>query len=137
MTLYGFINENTRKAFLNLLKVGGIGPKMAVKILSFYDINDLYKNVEDGDVESLTKIPGIGPKIAKQIVFDLKGIIVDFKSDDDKTTSNRFENDLVMAMINLGYKDFDIKNRLKEIKPLSDDFEFEFKRLLKAFAGKK
>jgi Holliday junction DNA helicase RuvA len=137
MTLYGFISENTRKAFLNLLKVGGIGPKMAVKILSFYDLDVLYKSIEEGDVDSLTGIPGIGQKIAKQIVFDLKGIIVDAKKDKTMTPETAVENDLILAMINLGYKESDIKNKLKDLKPLSYDFETEFKKLIKAFKGNK
>ncbi len=137
MTLYGFINKDARKAFLNLLKVGGIGPRMAVKILSHYDIDVLYKYVEDGDAANLTNIPGIGPKMAKQIIFDLKGVIVDYKKESGESKPAGVENDLVLAMINLGYRELDIKNRLKEIRPLTNDFEKDFKRLIRAFTGKK
>ena len=134
MTLYGFLSERSRKGFFGLLKVGGIGPKAAIKILSHHDVDDLFNSVENEDVKSLEKIPGIGPKLAKQIVFDLKGVLPDLekKNEPDKT----IEKDLISAMVNLGYRENDVRNILNELKPIGDDFEAEFKRFLKKMAGK-
>ena len=132
MLLYGFLEDKTKNGFLALLKVGGIGPKAAVKILSHYDVNSLFESVEKEDVKSLEKIPGIGPKMAKKIIFDLKGVIPDL----DKKEKSTIEKDLISAMVNLGYKEIDIKNKINDIKPLSEDFELEFKRILKKIAGK-
>ena len=138
MSLYGFLNEKTRKGFLGLMKVSGIGPKAAIKILSHYDVDDLFKFVETEDINSLKNIPGIGPKLAKQIIFDLKGVIPDMDNKEtDNDNTHNIEKDLISAMLNLGYKDIDIRNRIKDIKPLSNDFETEFKRLIKEISGKK
>ena len=92
-----------------------------------------YNNYVDSEnIEGLKKIPGIGPKMAKKIIFDLKGVI---PSDNNNTEQelNNIEKDLIGAMINLGYKESDIKEKLKLIQPISDDFEKEFKRMIKFF----
>jgi len=132
MTLYGFFNEKSKEGFLNLLKVSGIGPKVALKIISHFDIDTLYKYVETEDINSLKDIPGIGLKTAKQIIFDLKGILPKFETNQ----VSDYEKDLIKSMINLGYKDIEIKEKIKEIRPLSGDFEKDFKNLLRKLAGK-
>jgi holliday junction DNA helicase RuvA len=132
MMLYGFINEKTKKGFTELLRVDGIGPKLAMKILSRYDVGVLFKAIESEDIDSLKKIPGVGQKMAGKMIFDLKGKLPSFET----TVVAGMENDLLNAMINLGYQESDIKEKLKKIKPLSSDFEAEFKKLLKLVAGK-
>ncbi|MCK4798127.1 MAG: Holliday junction branch migration protein RuvA [Spirochaetes bacterium] len=137
MSLYGFISEKTKNGFLTLLKVGGIGPKAAIKILSHYDVDSLFESVEKEDIDGLKNIPGIGLKTAKKIIFDLKGVIP-ILEDKDKLEKEeyRIEKDLILALVNLGYKENDVRNKLRDIKPLSKNFELEFKRLLKKLAGK-
>jgi holliday junction DNA helicase RuvA len=132
MSLFGFIEEKTKKGFLTLLKVSGIGAKMAIKILSVYDKDFIFKAVENEDIKSLEMIPGIGAKMAKKIIFDLKGVL---PAESDDYTSKE-EKDLISAMLNLGYKENDIKSKIIQIKPLSDNFEENFKKLLKILAGK-
>ena len=132
MLLYGFISAKNKQGFLALLKVGGIGPKAAIKILSHYDVDSLFELVEKEDVEGLNNIPGIGPKMAKKIIFDLKGVIPDF----EKKEESSIERDLISAMVNLGYKESEVRNRIKEISPLDEKFELEFKKLLKKLSGK-
>ena len=132
MLLYGFIEDKSKNGFLALLKVGGIGPKAAIKILSHYDVNSLFESVEKEDIKSLERIPGIGPKMAKKIIFDLKGVLPNMEEEKKST----MEKDLISAMVNLGYKEIEIKNKINDIKPLSENFELEFKRLLKKIAGK-
>ncbi len=135
MTLYGFISESTKNGFLSLLKVSGIGPKVALKILSNFDVNDLYEFIQNEDIEALKNIPGIGLKTAKQIIFDLKGVIADDGKKTGEKESN-IEKDLISALINLGYKEGDIREKLNSLKPLSTDFEKEFKRIIKKISGR-
>lgn len=135
MTLFGFLKQKTKDGFKALLKVGGIGPKAALKILSHYDVEALFKSVEDGDIDSLKDIPGIGPKMAKKIIFDLKGILPAVEGGAVSILS-AIEKDLLSAMMNLGYKENDVKSKIKEIKPISDNFEVEFKKIIKKMAGK-
>jgi Holliday junction DNA helicase RuvA len=132
MVLYGFLSEATKKGFTELLRVDGIGPKLALKILSFYDVNLLFQTIEKEDIEGLKKIPGVGPKMAGKIIFDLKGKLPNF----DETQYTGIEHDLILALVNLGYIESDVKDKIRKAKPFSDNFQAEFKKLLKILSGK-
>ena len=132
MNLYGFLSEKTKKGFLGLLKVSGIGPKLALKVFSHYDVDSLFESIEKEDVRSLEGIPGVGPKMAKKIIFDLKGVIPKL----EEKEKSIIQKDLISAFINLGYREQDIIEKMNRIKPIGEDFEYEFKRLLKEIAGK-
>ena len=132
MNLYGFLSEKTKKGFLGLLKVSGIGPKLALKIFSYYDTDALFESIEKEDIKSLESIPGVGPKMAKKIIFDLKGVIPKLEEKEKPV----IEKDLISAFINLGYREQEVIDKLNKIKPIGEDFEYEFKRLLKEVAGK-
>lgn len=71
--LYGFINQEEKDMFLNLIKVTGIGPKSALAILASSSPNDVKIAIENENDAYLTQFPGIGKKTARQIVLDLKG----------------------------------------------------------------
>lgn len=130
MTLYGFISEKTKKGFLELQKVGGIGAKAAINILSHYDVDTLFSNIQQENVDILTKIPGIGLKTAKKIIFDLKGVIIS-----DKEHENDYESDLLKSLVSLGYKESIVRDKIKKNHPLSNNFEEDFKKLLKLLSG--
>lgn len=132
MTLFGFLNEKNKNGFLELLKVDGIGPKLALKVLSFYQIDTLFEYIQKEDITSLKKIPGVGPKMAGKIIFDLKGIIPQF----EEKSLTSIEKDLIDSITNLGYDEYVVMEKLKVIKPLSDNFETEFKKILKLLSKK-
>lgn len=73
MRLFGFASEMERGAFLDLLKVTGIGPRQAVKILSRVNLDRLIASIDAGDADSLAAVPGVGVKTAGKIVLTLKG----------------------------------------------------------------
>ena len=73
MTLFGFASADERTLFLDLLKVDGVGPKGAVKIMSSASSSRLLEVLERGDVEMLEKIPGVGKKTAGKMMLQLKG----------------------------------------------------------------
>ena len=73
MTLYGFASVDERTVFLDLLKVDGVGPKGAVKIMSAVSSSRLMDVLEKGDLEMLEKIPGVGKKTAGKLLLTLKG----------------------------------------------------------------
>ena len=133
MTLYGFLDEKNKNGFLGLQKVSGIGPKQALKILSHFTFDQIFTYIQKEDIDSLTRIPGIGPKMAKKIIFDLKGVIPESMDNDLPA----IEKELVSALVNLGYKENDIIKNMSELKPFGNQFETEFKRLLKKMSGKK
>ncbi|MEO9656381.1 Holliday junction branch migration protein RuvA [Marinomonas sp.] len=71
-TLYGFSDKGERALFRVLIKVNGIGPKMALAVLSSMSSEELVANVQDSDVTALTKIPGVGKKTAERLIIELR-----------------------------------------------------------------
>ena len=115
--LYGFSAEIEKIWFLELLKVQGVGAKMAQKILGFFTIEDLAKALISSDIKSFSQISGIGPKLANRLATELKdspkklGIDVsfDFKkfSNSVNFSENKIAADAISALENLGYKRMD------------------------------
>lgn len=102
MTLFGFANEERRETFLELLKVEGIGPKGALKILSGITQRDLETALEAGDITRLEAVPGLGKKTAQKMILALKGKIV--QSTDKKEPPASRYNDLAGALVEMGYE---------------------------------
>jgi holliday junction DNA helicase RuvA len=98
MKMYGFFNERRRSTFLELLKVEGIGPKGAVKIMGGISQEDLERALEAGDLARLESVPGLGKKTAQKMLLSLKGKLV---SAQDAVVSPY--NDLVQALADMGY----------------------------------
>lgn len=71
-TLFGFSDKSERALFRILIKVNGIGPKMALAILSSMSAEELIANVQDSDVTALTRIPGVGKKTAERLIIELR-----------------------------------------------------------------
>jgi Holliday junction DNA helicase RuvA len=115
--LYGFSSQIEKIWFLELTKVQGVGAKMGLKILGFFEISDLAKALISSDVKSFSQISGIGPKLAIRITTELKnspkklGIDVGFdvkKSENfTQISSNLIARDAASALENLGYKKHD------------------------------
>lgn len=104
MNLYGFVSMEERELFLNLLKVDGVGPKGALKIMSSVTSAQLLKILEDGDLGLLEKIPGVGKKTAGKMLLALKGKIS--ISENEKTVRVAVETpykDVIMSLISMGY----------------------------------
>lgn len=72
-TLYGFSRESDRALFRELLKVSGVGPRLALAILSGVSGNDFALMVEAGDAQALTRLPGIGKKTAERLILEMRG----------------------------------------------------------------
>ena len=100
MKLYGFVNERRRSTFLELLKVEGIGPKGAVKILGGISQDDLEQALENADLSRLEAVPGLGKKTAQKMVLTLKGKLIQAQ---DAAVSSSVYNDLVEALSAMGY----------------------------------
>lgn len=104
MNLYGFVSMEERELFLNLLKVDGVGPKGALKIMSSVTSAQLLKILEEGDLGLLEKIPGVGKKTAGKMLLALKGKIS--ISENEKTVRVAVETpykDVIMSLISMGY----------------------------------
>ncbi|MCL2276286.1 MAG: Holliday junction branch migration protein RuvA [Treponema sp.] len=100
MKLFGFSGERRRNTFLELLKVEGIGPKGAVKIMSGINQDDLEKALEAGDLARLEAVPGLGKKTAQKMLLSLKGKLVQSAAGGASLSPY---NDLVEALVGMGY----------------------------------
>lgn len=104
-SLYGFSNQEELKLFLKLIQVKGVGPKMALPMLATGSVEGIYDAIERENILYLKKFPKIGEKVARQIILDLKGKVNG--SQMSLVTNNN--NELVDALLALGYKQADVK----------------------------
>ena len=98
MKLYGFADETERTVFTKLLKVSGVGPSLAVKILSGLPSRRLTTAIEDGDIALLSTIPGLGKKTAQKIILALQGSIVSVDA-----SSAGPHGDIISALAEMGF----------------------------------
>jgi Holliday junction DNA helicase RuvA len=100
IALYGFSTRRERAIFEKLMTISGIGPKLAVTILSGGSVEDLVTAIKRSDLARLTAIPGVGKKTAERIVLELKDKLQDFAEAPAKSS---IEMDVLSALENLGY----------------------------------
>ncbi len=108
LLLYGFVTELERQLFEKLIAVSGIGPKLAVALLSGMDAREFLTAVQRADVARLTGIPGIGKKTAERIVLELKDRVAHLGAPIDASAvvdspADRLREDVLSALQNLGY----------------------------------
>jgi Holliday junction DNA helicase RuvA len=112
ITLFGFATSLEQQIFERLIGISGVGPKLALAVLSGLDPVELVQAIERGDLARLTSIPGIGRKTAERIALELRdrlpiGIAVSAEAEEtatDATTADRsLRTDLLSALTNLGY----------------------------------
>jgi len=104
IALFGFLRAEEKRLFEKLLIVSGIGPKLAVTILSGMKASDMVGAIRSGDVARLTKIPGIGRKTAERMVLELKDKLEEFTAAPPPPAVSPLEDDVISALVNLGYQ---------------------------------
>ncbi len=109
--LFGFVTPEEREMFLLLVSISGIGPKLALNILSSTSVNALRGAIASGDTTSLSALRGIGKKTAERLVVELKdkvGAAAPFETKGRAATSEEQKlTDAVLALVSLGYKQMD------------------------------
>jgi len=107
--LFGFIEANEKKMFDTLIKINGVGPKVAMAICSTFIPATFARVVTNKDVGLLKRVPGIGPKSASRILVELADFIVDGEANNVIDSSM---NDAILALESLGFKKEQIKKAL-------------------------
>jgi Holliday junction DNA helicase RuvA len=130
LQLYGFCTDLEKQLFERLIAVSGIGPKLAVAVLSGVDPGDLVSAVQRGDVARLTAIPGVGKKTAERIVLELRDKLAHMAVPAAADTGaappgERLRTDLVSALQNLGYHRPQAEKAVESILTLTPDTTFE------------
>lgn len=103
--LYGFSRAEEKALFMRLIEISGIGPKLAMQILSGYDLNTLTVAIATGDVKTLAKIKGLGKKTAELIVLNLREQLADDMTAADTAIGAAMDSDLsdaIFALVSLG-----------------------------------
>ena len=103
IALFGFSTALELQLFERLIAVSGIGPKLALAVLSGIEPDDLIHAIQRADVARLTAIPGVGKKTAERIVLELKDRLTAFGQPVEAVPGNSLRDDLVSALLNLGY----------------------------------
>ncbi|HAE84553.1 MAG TPA: Holliday junction branch migration protein RuvA [Ktedonobacter sp.] len=106
MTLYGFSAQEDRGAFEQLISISGVGPKVALALLSVMDARTLYKAIDDEDQQKLALAPGVGKRLAARLVLELKGKLPSLTAlggGPGTYTSGKTQSEVLEALIGLGY----------------------------------
>ena len=122
--LYGFCSESERALFRILIKINGVGPKLAITILSGIASDDFIRCIHDNDAAALVRLPGIGKKTAERLIVELKDKIGNESELDSDSASEvvmssvnagSSVSDAVSALISLGYKANDASRMVRSI----------------------
>ena len=135
LNLYGFHSTLEREVFLLLIGISGIGPKLAITILSGILPDELKDKIISGDIGSLTSIPGVGAKTAKRIIVELKDKFTKIEEGSlgfsDKLNSKLY-HDALNALSSLGYSPQQSKQVLNHIANGKDDNKHNIESIIKA-----
>ena len=119
--LFGFLSQSEKESFLLLTSVSGIGPKLALSVLSSLSISDLVHAIQTEDIDKLATVPGIGKKSAGRMALELKDKVGKIQGVHPRSgdvvapgLDGHYE-DALSALVNLGYRPQDAKEALKRV----------------------
>ena len=143
--LYGFFGKRERDFFRELIRLNGVGPKLALALMSSLEVDELVRCVQSQDTSALTKVPGVGKKTAERLLVELKDRFKAWETvpamfalvpnqpggPDAPTPVATAENDAVSALISLGYKPQEASKAISAIKEKGLSSEDMIRRALK------
>ena len=119
LQLFGFAATEEKQVFLLLTAVSGIGPKLAVNILSGIPAEELVRAVKDGDQLRLVSIPGVGRKLAERMIVELRDRLTTWQSHPSETLARgddaQLTADAVSALVNLGYRKAEVEKNVRDM----------------------
>jgi Holliday junction DNA helicase RuvA len=133
--LYGFLSNDERLAFRQLLKISGVGPRLALSVLSGLSLADLAAAVANKEVGRLTRIPGVGKKTAERLLLELQGKFAATVSAGAKGAVASHGGDVLNALLALGYSEKEADWAAKQLPEgcgVSDGIRHSLKLLSKA-----
>ncbi|BFQ93367.1 Holliday junction branch migration protein RuvA [Gallibacterium anatis] len=140
--LFGFYHKQDRTLFRELIKTNGVGPKLALAILSAMSVSEFSYAIEREELSKLVKIPGVGKKTAERLIVELKGKFKAYQHDDffieQTTTQSGIEtdkvsatDDAISALVALGYKPAEAEKMVKRVAKPEWDSEQLIREALK------
>ena len=140
LALFGFLTGAEQDLFERLISVGGVGPRLAVNILSGIEVPDLVSALRTSDVSRLTRVPGVGKKTAERLIVELKDKMPPAVPEETPMApaADRPKEDLLSALVNLGYSRGEVERGVD--RALREDgsgrFEDLLRRALQIVAGR-
>ena len=114
--LFGFATETERQAFRQLVKISGVGARTALAVLSGLSVSDLYQAVVDQDSRQIIQVPGIGKKTAERLLLELRDkLSSDMIGADGHASSSKVNNDVLNALLALGYNEREASWAIKKL----------------------
>ena len=142
IALYGFLTSREKQFFELLISASGVGPSLALKILSGMSVDELLPAIRTGDLVRLTRIPGVGRKTAERIVLELRDKLAAMEPPQPERVTaagrTQLESDVVSALLNLGYDRRTAESAIEEIAgngrgtPAPEGVTQSFEALLRA-----
>lgn len=129
-SLYGFDAEEERDFFEQLLTISGVGPKVALSILSTYDMDRVKEIVLEGNSKLLSKTPGLGLKGAQKIILELRGKI-DFDKEDARFKDDLRIRELKEALKTLGYSSRSLEESVKKGEKILEKENLDIEELIR------
>src|SRR5262245_41029844 len=135
LALYGFIRREEKQLFERLIGVSGIGPKLAITILSGMPADAMVAAIRGNDIARLTRIPGIGKKTAERMVLELRDKLEAFAAPAVAAVASPVEEDVISALVNLGYQRPLAEKALARLGSMPNEaFDGLFRKALAALA---
>jgi Holliday junction DNA helicase RuvA len=135
LALFGFLKLEEKQLFEKLIGVSGIGPKLAITILSGMPADTMVAAIRGNNVAALTRIPGIGRKTAERMVLELRDKLEGFGQATAAAAASPLEEDVISALVNLGYQRQLAEKALARLGSSSDEnFDALFRKALAALA---
>jgi Holliday junction DNA helicase RuvA len=137
-SLYGFLTAREKHCFELLISASGVGPSLALKILSGMSLDELIPAIRKGDLAQLVRIPGVGRKTAERMVVELRDKLgaVDVPEAGKPATRSQLESDVASALVNLGYDERTVENAIaKSRATVGNDFESLLRASLQVLGG--
>jgi Holliday junction DNA helicase RuvA len=129
ITLFGFSTETEKEMFELLISVNGIGPKIALSILSGIRTDDLKHAIQSSDISRIIAVPGIGKKTAERLVLELGNKVSNIAGGESPEILHSIKNEAVSALVTLGYNSKTAENVVREI--LMDNPDCTLEELIK------
>jgi Holliday junction DNA helicase RuvA len=116
-SLFGFTSESDKAMFKTLIKISGVGAKMALAILSGQTAAQFQTCIQNNDVSALVKLPGVGKKTAERLVMELRDKLPKLENAPQIPSSNNAREEAISALCSLGYKPLDASRMVTAIQP--------------------
>jgi holliday junction DNA helicase RuvA len=138
LALYGFYTAREKQCFELLISASGVGPSLALKILSGMSLDELVPAIRKGDLAQLVRIPGVGRKTAERMVVELRDKLaaVDVPEAGKPATRSQLESDVASALVNLGYDEREVEKAIAQSRTtVGNDFETLLRASLQVLGG--